>query len=182
MKFSEIQRLGNIAYIKSLGKMRSDWQGTCNTCGSTDIKEYQLKAHYYICAKCDKERNQLRYLRDGELIKRRSKLVNQEKTGDFTFRANRTIRGYKKQDANKFREICDFTTEEMVTVLKSECSYCKITDVTGVDRIDNKIGHIKSNCVPCCKECNIARNKNFSVDEMKEIGMAIRSVKLKRLI
>lgn len=44
---------------------------------------------------------------------------------------------------------------------------------------DNK-GHIKSNVVPCCYECNVARGNNFSYDEMKIIGKAIHNIKLHR--
>lgn len=34
----------------------------------------------------------------------------------------------------------------------------------GIDRIDSNIGYIESNCVPCCKFCNIAKSDR-SVDE-----------------
>ena len=30
-------------------------------------------------------------------------------------------------------------------------------EANGIDRIDNEIGYIKSNCVACCKECNFAK-------------------------
>lgn len=38
-----------------------------------------------------------------------------------------------------------------------------------------------SNVVPCCVECNKARNDNFSFEEMKVIGKTIREVKQSRL-
>jgi len=33
-------------------------------------------------------------------------------------------------------------------------------DMASIERLDNKIGHIKSNCVICCLECNIKRVGN----------------------
>jgi len=29
----------------------------------------------------------------------------------------------------------------------------------GVDRVDSKLGYFKENCVPCCAQCNTAKNK-----------------------
>lgn len=34
----------------------------------------------------------------------------------------------------------------------------------GIDRVDNSLGYILSNCVPCCMICNRAKN-NLSEDE-----------------
>ena len=44
--------------------------------------------------------------------------------------------------------------------LEQPCSYCKQqldkTDMT-LDRIDNAVGHIKSNLTPACRTCNYFR-------------------------
>lgn len=41
---------------------------------------------------------------------------------------------------------------------------------TGIDRVENHIGYLESNCVPCCKDCNYSkRNKPFS-DFIKKIN------------
>lgn len=37
---------------------------------------------------------------------------------------------------------------------------------TGIDRIDNTIGYIKNNCVPCCKRCNYAKT-DLSSEQFK---------------
>lgn len=31
--------------------------------------------------------------------------------------------------------------------------------VNGVDRVDNKIGYMSSNCIPCCSDCNFLKGK-----------------------
>ena len=45
-------------------------------------------------------------------------------------------------------------------LIKDGCSYCGRTDQTIIitlDRIDNSIGHLKSNVVPSCMDCNLVR-------------------------
>jgi len=67
----------------------------------------------------------------------------------------------------------------MRTALASPCYYCGYPS-NGVDRIDNSIGHIMTNCIPCCHTCNVARMDNFSHEEMIILGKTIREIKLKR--
>lgn len=43
-----------------------------------------------------------------------------------------------------------------------------------------KLGHTVQNTVPCCRECNTARMDNFSHEEMKIIGEAMREIKTAR--
>lgn len=61
------------------------------------------------------------------------------------------------------------------------CIYCGDKDNIGCDRIDNSIGHIKGNVVPCCYTCNVVRNNIFTVEEMKELGKSISIIKSKRV-
>lgn len=65
-------------------------------------------------------------------------------------------------------------------ILNGKCIYCGDSNNIGLDRIDNTRGHEIGNVVPCCYECNVARNNNFSFEEMKTIGKAINQIKLKR--
>jgi len=60
------------------------------------------------------------------------------------------------------------------------CIYCGDSENVGCDRIDNSIGHIKTNVVPCCYTCNVVRNILFTVEEMKELGSTISKIKNKR--
>jgi hypothetical protein len=67
-------------------------------------------------------------------------------------------------------------------IFKKRCIYCGDDKRVGCDRIDNNRPHTKDNVVPCCIECNMARNNNFTFDEMKIIGETIRKVKEKRTL
>jgi len=60
-------------------------------------------------------------------------------------------------------------------MVKKRCHYCKTKPMSttktinqhghnkghflynGIDRVDNKLGYILGNCVPCCKQCNYAK-------------------------
>ena len=80
--------------------------------------------------------------------------------------------------------VFDLTKEQFVVITSSNCYYCGIEPsktyntkkangglivrgsytYNGIDRIDSTIGYIIDNCVPCCKNCNYAKN-DMSVEE-----------------
>lgn len=78
----------------------------------------------------------------------------------------------------------DLLPDEYVNLIMQNCMYCNhnVGTGTGLDRINNDLGYIIDNVVPCCEECNTARMNNFTHEEMKiHIGPAIRLVKLSRV-
>lgn len=98
-------------------------------------------------------------------------------------KASKMISAYKHKDLVKNMPICDIDIDWMIdNILTKPCIYCGDKKRIGCDRIDNTKGHTKDNVVPCCYECNCARNNNFSFEEMKIIGEAIRKIKQNREI
>ena len=88
------------------------------------------------------------------------------------------ISSYRHKDKVNNTSICDIDIDWMIeNIINKPCYYCGDIHKIGCDRIDNSKGHTKDNVVPCCFECNCARNNNFTVDEMKIIGQAIKKVK-----
>ena len=83
---------------------------------------------------------------------------------------NSLFRQYKHSAKNRHIEF-NLTKEEFRNITKLNCYYCgnipnQIKSnphycgdyiYNGVDRIDNNLGYIKNNCVPCCGECNISK-------------------------
>jgi hypothetical protein len=84
------------------------------------------------------------------------------------------IGGSKQSDkkCNRYDEE-NFIDEPFITRLISEYSHCYYADcrvklqytdyqhdMATIERIDNTIGHVKSNCVLCCRTCNFARKSN----------------------
>lgn len=73
----------------------------------------------------------------------------------------------------------DFSDTEIQEFLQQPCYYCG-SPCDGLDRIDNDLGHCKSNCIPCCTLCNLTRGRRFTVEEFKLIGEVIKIIKEKR--
>lgn len=67
---------------------------------------------------------------------------------------------------------------EFQSITKQNCHYCGVEPkqeygagrpngsytYNGIDRVDNDLGYIKGNCVPCCIICNIAKH-NMTKDQ-----------------
>jgi hypothetical protein len=52
------------------------------------------------------------------------------------------------------------------------CDYCNATlPDTGycMDRMDNSLGYVEDNLVPCCPDCNYLKSNHISYDEMKKL-------------
>lgn len=111
--------------------------------------------------------------------KRRMKKINRR-----FYEANRDqqmIRSYSQAD-KKAGRLTDLPIQWFKENISSKpCSYCGTTDdPIGADRLDNAVGHIRSNVVPCCKLCNKTRNSHFSPREMKMIGVVIAKIRKAR--
>lgn len=143
-----------------------------------------------------REYDQKRYNADPEKFRSRSR-VNQVKFKEKILRRQknyiRSLDGRFKQAAAgarwRFRgkktpeEAWNLTKEMYVVLISNPCYYCEcpIGEVgVGLDRLDNSKGYISGNVVPCCKECNTARNDLFTPVEMEVIGEAVRRVKVAR--
>lgn len=119
----------------------------------------------------------------GRKKKRGSKSAKDYKDANVNIRAkaSKMISSYKVKDYKNGTTICDIDIDWMIeNILTKECIYCGDSHRVGCDRIDNNKGHTRENVVPCCIECNTARNNYFSFDEMKILGQTIRQIKQSR--
>ena len=138
----------------------------------------------YVCKICDKKRTKLqdrvgRYSNMSDKQKKAKKTASQKYNRTDKGKSIHLANAYRKEDKKKGRD-CDISANDILNVYNSNCVYCGYK-ATGFDRLDNSIGHIKSNCVPCCKECNVARMDNFTHEEMFLIGATIRKIKDARI-
>jgi len=134
----------------------------------------------YRCKKCDsvkKDNRKERYKKLSEEQKEIYKARNRSYTSKGLGRATALICAYRKAD-NKKGLVCDLDREFLVNnIFNKECVYCGDIENIGCDRIDNNIGHLKTNVVPCCRVCNTTRMNNFSYNEMLLLGNTIKQIK-----
>jgi len=76
----------------------------------------------------------------------------------------------------------ELTIDQVKEITSKKCYYCdkepsQISRSSksfgyyfhnGIDRIDNNIGYILKNCVPCCKKCNWMK-MDLNINEFKEL-------------
>lgn len=116
----------------------------------------------------------------GKKTKRGSKTVKDERDR-IRAKASKMISSYKAKDGKNGFEVCDIDIDWMIEhIITKPCHYCGDTHRVGCDRIDNSRGHTKDNVVPCCIECNTAKNNYFTYDEMRVLGRAIAGIKMAR--
>lgn len=86
--------------------------------------------------------------------------------------------GSYKGMAKKKCRVFNLTLDDFMKITSEPCHYCGMEPVqithpkntngeyvyNGIDRVDNSIGYVKENVVPCCKRCNVAK-LNYSVDD-----------------
>lgn len=98
------------------------------------------------------------------------------KEKELKYRVKSMLRSYRLRDKKK--ELPFDITEEYLRdiMLNAHCVYCGTNEKIGLDRISNNEGHIVSNVLPCCNNCNLTRGNRFSVEEMKEIGKVIKKI------
>ena len=63
--------------------------------------------------------------------------------------------------------------EEFSVLVNGRCFYCDSEAPNGIDRIDNSIGYILSNCRSCCKICNIMKLDHNEKDFFRHIRKII---------
>ena len=118
---------------------------TCKECGGSQICPHNREK--YRCKKCS------------DPIK-----VNIEQ---WIFSRRQYDKIYNIYDADRFIDKCFL--EGLVEDYK-QCYYgdCNVNlqyteyrnDLATIERLDNSIGHIKSNCVLCCMKCNKSKKSN----------------------
>lgn len=138
----------------------------------------------YRCKSCDsikKDNRKERYKKLSEKEKEIYKAKNRDYCSKGLGRATALICAYRKAD-KKRNQTCDLTREFLVNnIFNKECIYCGSSSNIGCDRIDNNLGHLKTNVVPCCRVCNTTRMNNFTHDEMKVLGKTIKLINENRM-
>lgn len=174
-KYSEGDVVGNLE-IKGLGGTSKSgarlYSVLCLLCGSITDKRLQTIERAKSCG-CMQSKRSRRVAGSGR------------RTPEGTRVEINTLISIYKSNARKRGISFDLTYAQFETLVDGECYFCGDTggntlrkrsysdySYTGIDRVDNSIGYIPSNCIPCCSWCNRAKNNgtlaNF-VDKCKKI-------------
>ena len=127
-------------------------------------KRSGCKLLHYRCKKCTRKDN-------AEYKRKRRKVADNY---DWAYPRLQRYRLRSEKHGQKSDFDCDF----IIKIFNSPCSYCGLKSNPSIDRIDNSIGYIKSNCVPACLACNKIRSDIFTPEEMKIIGNFIKKKRL----
>ncbi len=79
------------------------------------------------------------------------------------------------------------TIEEYGKFLELPCCYCNgalgtVTKGIGLDRVDNSIGYVVGNCVPCCQTCNSVKGHRFTAEETKIMITSLLEFRNKKIL
>lgn len=72
---------------------------------------------------------------------------------------------------------CDLDSVFVREIIAQDCAYCGATKDQmhiGLDRIDNTLGHLKTNVLPCCSRCNLTR-KNMPYEAWLIVAVGMRT-------
>jgi hypothetical protein len=162
----------------------------CNKCGKKEpdvvFNLRKVQGRYYkrhLCTTCfavyRKETRKPK--KDYEELKKRQSLWGKHRRSLPQFVAGFVLENSKRSDKVKGRQN-DLDIEFVKSMLSAgACSYCGESSIRlTLDRIDNAIGHLKTNVIVACVRCNSIRS-NMPFAAWKKIVPAIRSTRLKGL-
>jgi hypothetical protein len=178
-------------------KIHEDITKNCPNC-KTYKREYLLEYGRKNKEKISK-RNAEKYIANMEKIKERSTKRYQERKEEIL----EQIKEYREKNYDEIRErdcarantregkylkiiqnakgrgrIVEMTKDEIMNMTDLPCVYCNKETIDGVkrngiDRMDNSIGYILENCVPCCEICNYMKQSldpNTFVERCSQIS------------
>jgi hypothetical protein len=89
-------------------------------------------------------------------------------------KARKQLNGYLSRDQKTGKDF-DIDVDFILDARSKPCHYCA-RQATGLDRIDNSLGHLKINCVPACIRCNWIRGNYLSFEVMEKVGKLLQEI------
>jgi len=143
---------------------------TCKIC-KKELPEHSFelirgKWRSHICRYCRSKREAARTIR-----KRKIKFSRAWFDRRFC-RLRRNARDRNIKFELTFEEFCRIRTYK-----NERCFYCGTTrGPFSIERLDNTKGYTISNCVVACWRCNKMKSKDYTMEEMRILGGALRKI------
>lgn len=116
------------------------------------------RLHYSKNIEEQRERSMKKY--------RKERIENSDHARQRARNWSKTPRGifnaYKK-NSRKRGIVFEVSREDFVSLIGSNCAYCG-SESFGVDRVNNDLGYIYGNILPCCAKCNHMK-RDFTAKE-----------------
>ena len=61
---------------------------------------------------------------------------------------------YLKYNCKRAGRAFTLSYEKFLEIVGLPCYYCGTVERISIDRVDNNLGYVEGNMVPCCKTCN----------------------------
>lgn len=118
---------------------------------------------------------------ESRILQDKKKLAKKRHERANNINAERHILDSCKSMDRKKNFTCDLDLEFVKSLIAKPCAYCDATDLKmTLDRIDNSIGHLKTNVIQSCYRCNLTRGSmpyaawlvvSKGMKEARELGL-----------
>lgn len=167
-QFGRLTVIGFNSYKEKHNRRKDFWNVKCS-CGNEKILHgnVMVSGGVLSCGCLLKER----YAELGEITRKRNSLPKGEAA------LNTLFANYKLRAINKELQF-NLTKQEFKTLVIENCEYCGSEPnnlmkkktmnggmvYNGIDRVDNSLGYVKSNCITACEICNKAK-RDLTIEE-----------------
>lgn len=146
----------------------------CPKCGATEGIKFRTrnsaKQGKLVCRTCESQHSARYY------SKNRERLLEAQRVAHKDNPAPGILRDSRKGDLRAGREN-DLDIPFIEGLIRQDCLYCGETTVRmTLDRIDNSLGHLKSNVLPSCVRCNLVRG-NMPYEAWLHVAKGMRSAR-----
>lgn len=147
----------------------------CTRCGLPRGDTYEHTAKCKACfSAVSYAREKIRRRRPE--YRARALAKSKARRADRKYRARFILKDSRASDKKYGREN-DLTVVLIERLISTGCRYCGETQLKmTLDRIDNSVGHIGTNVVPCCIRCNYVR-RDMPVAAWTFVAEAMRSAR-----
>jgi len=144
--------------LKPLSDFIGTAENTCSKCRTYNTKYYQNKkksedGEAFRARQAEKDKARYDKNKNNDAFKaKNAERYNKNKTNpEFALKQYKS--NAKKRDLE-----WNLDDEDAKEIMTSPCVYCGIFfEINGIDRVDNAVGYVTDNCVPCCKTCNFLK-------------------------